>query len=198
MSDWMTRAWTHTLKQPDQTSCGAATLVVARMINDESYAELLIDGTHPTTGFAMAGTLEERFAAETLAMHRRTTTAVDVSGRFQMPWPQSLGTPPWAVARQMSGGSGVKGTTYAADLVSPFDRRDSLSEILHATRNGHVVPLFVGNTWSPRHVVLVLDPELVTYNPASGRRGQFSASQFTDARLEDVSWPRPWFAILPQ
>ena len=59
------------LRQPDQRSCGAATLVMARAVQDPAYAELLLDGRHPVTGHTLLGTLSERFAAEVLAMHRR-------------------------------------------------------------------------------------------------------------------------------
>lgn len=199
MTDWLAQAWRHELKQPDQRSCGAAVLVVARMINDAGYAEALVAGRHPATGWTPEGeTLLDRFAAETLAMHKRSTGLVDVRGRLQVPWPETFGTPPWAVARQMSGASGVPGTTYDARPVSPFDRRDSLAAILHATRNGHVVPVFVGNRWSPRHVVLVLDPDLVTYDPARGRRVDLRANDFVEGELMNASWPVPWFAVLPE
>ena len=106
----MDQAWRQELKQPDPRSCGAATLVVARMINDPAYAELMMTGAHPSTGHTLKGNaLEDRFAAETLAMHKRSTGITDIRGRLQIPWPETFGTPPWSVARQMSTSSGVKG-----------------------------------------------------------------------------------------
>lgn len=71
--------WSHRLTQPNQQTCGAAVLVVARMLTDPAYAarvESVVD-----------------FEVETLAMHRRTTSSVDISGRLQFPWPRALGTP---------------------------------------------------------------------------------------------------------
>lgn len=199
MSDWMEQAWRHELKQPDQRSCGAATLVVAHMINDEAYAQALVSGTHPATGWTPQGsTLEERFSSEVLSMHKRSTGLTDVTGRVQIPWPETFGTPPWSVARQMSGGSGVRGTTYDADLVSPFDRRDALAAVLHATRNGHATPLFVGTRWTPRHVVLVLDPDLRTYDPARGRPVSVRSSDFVEATLDVAGWSKPWFVVVPR
>ena len=59
------------LVQPDARSCGAASLVAARMLLDPAYAALV------TTG--------DRFAAETLGMHRRVTGAVALDGRLQLP-----------------------------------------------------------------------------------------------------------------
>ena len=56
------------LKQPDRLSCGAAVLVVARMLSDEVYA----------------GRVLPRFAEEVLATHRQVVG-----------WgPRALGTPP--------------------------------------------------------------------------------------------------------
>ncbi len=71
------------LRQPDQRSCGAAVLVAAQMLHDPAYAELVLAGRHPRTGYALAGgTAQERFAAECTAMLRRATGAVDVRGRL--------------------------------------------------------------------------------------------------------------------
>lgn len=196
MSEWMEKVWRHQLKQPDPRSCGAATLVVAGMINDAAYAEMFLTGTHPKTGHQLRGdSIEERFHHEVLSMHKRATGLADVRGHLQVPWPETFGTPPWSVARQMSGGSGVKGTRYDADIV--FDRRDALAAILHATRNGHATPFYVGNKWMARHVVLALDPELTTYDPARGRRLTVKAGDFVDAKLDLGGWKKPWFIVVP-
>jgi hypothetical protein len=190
--------WSHRYRQPDRFSCGAAVLVVARMVNDPAYAALVLTGRHPRTGAALAGTgVEERFAAEVLAMHRRTTGPVDVSGSLQLPWPQGLGTPPWAVARQMSGASGVRGARYDARVVNPFDRRAGLRAIRAAAAAGHAVPLYIGTRWTPRHVVLVLDESLDTYDPSRGRRVRIDADDFAGGDLDIAGWSRPWFSVLP-
>lgn len=65
------------LKQPDRLSCGAAVLVVARMLSDEVYA----------------GRVLPRFAEEVLATHRQVVGW----------WPRALGTPPWALLRHLPG-----------------------------------------------------------------------------------------------
>ncbi len=198
MAEWMEQVWRHTLKQPDPRSCGPASLVMARMINDEAYAELLLSGAHPATGHTLKGeSFEERFNSETLSRHKRITSPTDVRGRSQLPWPKALGTAPWAITRQMNGGSGVKGTTYDTDLVNPLDERDALAAILHATRNGHATPLYVGTRWLPRHVVLVLDPDLTTYDPAVGRRINIKPSDFVDAKLKVAGWSKAWFITVP-
>ena len=182
------------LRQPDARSCGAAVLVMARSIEDPEYAELLATGLHPGTGHRLPGTMRERFTAEVLAMHRRTTGPVDVRGAAQLPWPRALGTPPWAVARQLSGSTG---TRWESRSVPPWSRASALTAIrkVAATRP---VPVYVGSRWLPRHVVLVLDAELRVYEPASGHLVQVTAGDFTGGSLRLAGWSRPWFAVLPR
>ena len=190
----MKEAFGHRMQQPDPTSCGAASLVVAKMAGDQAYAEFVLTGRHPGTGLMQAGSLEARFAAETLAMHERVTGDKDARGRMQMPWPKALGTPPWAVARQMSA---TTGTSYGVSTVNPFGRSGALQKIVDATSFGHVVPLYVGNRWSPRHVVLVLSPELEVYEPAAGRRVTIKENDFVKGTLDLGGWEKPWVSVLP-
>jgi hypothetical protein len=190
----MTQAFGRRMQQPDPTSCGAASLVVAQMSNDPAYAEFMLTGKHPGSGLMLAGSLEDRFSAEVLAMHKRVTGDKDARGRMQMPWPKALGTPPWAVARQLSATSG---TTYEVATVNPFGRRGALRKIVDATSFGHVVPVYVGNRWSPRHVVLVLSPELEVYEPAAGRRVQIKEDDFVNGKLDLGGWEKPWVSVLP-
>ena len=192
--DWMEQAFGQRLQQPDPTSCGAASLVIAQMSKDPEYAEFVMTGKHPGNGFLLAGSIKDRFSAEALAMHERVTGDKDARGRAQMPWPKALGTPPWAVARQMSA---VTGTTYDSSAINPFNRKSALRKIVDATSFGHVVPLYVGNRWSPRHVVLVLSPELEVYEPAAGKRVRMSEDDFTDAKLDLAGCDKPWFSVLP-
>ncbi|KRF18860.1 hypothetical protein ASG90_02910 [Nocardioides sp. Soil797] len=173
----------HPLVQPDQRSCGAAVLVVARMLDDDDYAAY-VDSAHA-------------FKDEVLAVHRRVTGTSDATGRAQLPWPRALGTPPWAVARELSA---ITGTPYAARLVLPtaLARERCLDAVEAAARDGHPVALYLGNRWLPRHVVLVLDPDLTTYDPARGRRVAFRRDQFVDAELHIAGWSHPWFVVLPE
>ena len=196
------RAFAHGLVQPDQKTCGSAVLVMARMINDPAYAEYVLGGTHPVTGLVVGGSVRERFGAEAAAMLRRTNLPVDVSGRLQVPWPRQFGTLPWAVARQMHGpaGSGVPGTTYDVTPVLPHRRDQAFARTVAAVAAGHVVPLFVGNRWLARHVVLVVagdDQRLRVYDPAAGRRVDLSRDDFVAGRLGAGGWPVPWFVVLP-
>ena len=78
-------------------------------------------------------------------MHRRTTSSVDVRGAAQLPWPRRYGTPPWAVARQLSGSTG---TPWQAKAISPWGRSGALKEIRTAAAR-QPVPVFVGSRWLP-------------------------------------------------
>lgn len=153
-------------------------LVVHQMLRDPAYAERVAD----------------RFDDECLAMHARATGPVDVTGRAQLPWPRALGTPPWAVAAQLSGTTGVRHRPLA---IRPGRRERALDRIRAAATAGNPVPLYVGSRWLPRHVVLVLDGELRTYDPASGRQVRIDAGSFASGRLSVSGWSRPWFAVIP-
>jgi hypothetical protein len=196
---------TERLVQPDRRSCGASVLVVARMLLDRGYAELVATGRHPVTGFLLPGALSDRFRSEVLTMHRRVTGPVDVGGRLQLPWPRPLGTPPWAVARQLSATGrpalGHSVVTLRAGRSAVFDR------IVAATAAGRPVPLYVGNRWAPRHVVLLLGggpggglgpvDRVRCYDPDCGRVVDVEREAFVRGRLGLGGWDRPWCAVLP-
>ena len=130
-------------------------------------------------------------------MHRRVTSAADVRGRLQLPWPRALGTPPWAVAHQLAGSTG---TEHDVRLLLD-DRETAYDDLVAATRHQHPVPLYVGNRWLPRHVVLVLgevDRALRVYEPASGRLVDVPRAAFRTGTLELAGWDTPWFSVLPR
>lgn len=169
------------LRQPDQRSCGAAVLVMTEVLGNEAYAEWLADG----------GT--ERFDQEVLAMHRRATGPIDAAGRIQAPWSRLLGTPPWAVSRQLAA---RRGRPHESHPVLPWSRSRALESIRTAAASA-AVPLFIGSVL-PRHVVLVLDDDLRTYDPASGRTRTVDADEFVAAKVTDLAWPVPWFWVGPR
>jgi hypothetical protein len=178
--DWPERVFRERLVQPDRVSCGATVLVVARMILDHEYGEHI--GAAPS--------VPDRFREEVLAMHRRVTSAVD-RGHLQLPWPRSLGTPPWAVARQL-GDHEVRWIR-----TSPGPGYDA---VVAATRRRQPVPVYVGSRWLPRHVVLALgehDGALRFYEPARGRLMDVSRAEFATGRVGLAGWDHAWWAILP-
>lgn len=189
------------LVQPDGRSCGAACLVAARMLVDPDYATLVTSGTHPGTGMTVAGTTQERFGRETLAMHRRVTGAAVLGGGKQLPWPRVVGTPPWAVAHQLgaTGGPGLDPTPYDMDVVRalPGDAGLLIRRGLGLRRP---VAVFVGDRWLPRHVVLAVDAtgdSIDCYDPARGRVVAASTRAFTDRRLPFGPWTHVWFVVSP-
>lgn len=192
---WATTLLAQRPVQPDDRSCGAASLVVAQAVRHEGYAELLVTGVHPGTGWRVPGPVAERFGAETLAMHRRVTGPVDLAGRTQVPWPRALGTPPWAIAHQLSRAD--RRYVVRQALVG---RAAVLDALLARLGPETPVALFVGDRWSPRHVVLALDPDedgFRAYDPASGRLRPVTREAFVGRRLPFGRWHRPWFVVRP-
>lgn len=188
--------------QPDQRSCGAASLVVARFLGDPAYRELLEGGslTSPRT-VAGEAALRERFEAETLSLHRQITGLADTSGRPQVPWPRKFGTPPWAVARQLSRTPGADGTTTPYGWhVARTSLSSAYQRLLDATQADRVAGLFVGSTWVPRHVVLVVGATgatLEVYDPARGRLHTLDKVTFTGSRIDIAGWDVAWMVVTP-
>ena len=186
--------------QPDQTTCGSSSLVMAKMINTPDYGETILQ---PGNDGAMdLGVVKLRFDRAVLAMHVVTGGWKDSAGSWQLPWPAQLGTAPWAVARQMGivGGSGVVGSSYRSHLVDPFNPGASYSAITTAVEAGQYVPLFIGNDVMARHVVLVTghtdDDGLSIYDPSGGQWVSASRDSYVGNDLDVAGWRQPWFTIL--
>ena len=152
---WAAAVFRRRFSQPDQTTCGPTCLVVARILADQEYAG---EASEPET-----------FRAEVLALHQKVTSLRDTLGphaaalaaRSSAPrpgrWPAR-----WRRSPAMS---------FDSDLVVS-GRGSAYDRIAAATAEGHRVPVFVGNRWLPRHVVLalgVVDDALRFYEPAKGR-----------------------------
>jgi hypothetical protein len=176
------------LAQPDQRSCGASSLVAARMLLDPRYA-------------AQVAGRPSGFATDALATHRRVTGIVDARGVLQVPWPRILGTPPWAVARQMSILSGADFPAVDYDTHLVLANRDRLfGRMAEACASGRPVPFYVGDRWLPRHVVLAVGPAregLRVYNPAHGSVITIRTPDFVASTLPFGRWRKPWFVVLP-
>ena len=166
------------LRQPDARSCGAASVVMAR---------LLRESREPTS---------EEFRREVLACHRRLTSARGDDG-WQVPWPRALGTPPWAVARELES---LTGADHDVGVVrwSQQSRAETF-ERLAATGGA----LYVGSRLLPRHVLLVLggDPgrrdALRCYQPSRGTVVTLPREEFLRHGLTRAGWPYPWLAVTP-
>ncbi len=164
------------LTQPDQRSCGPSSLVAARMLVDPTY--------EPAS-----------FSDDVLDLHRRITRST-AFGRAQLPWPRALGTPPWAVARTMAE---ITGDGHRTRVVRWGDRSDDLLRLAAA---GHPCPIYIGDRWLPRHVVLVVGagPDgLEVYNPARGTVAHVSREAFEAGSLTTMGrWSIPWLVVTPR
>ena len=170
------------LSQPDQRSCGPSSLVAAHILVDPAYA---------------ATQNPHAFATSVLALHRQIT-APSFGGRAQLPWPRALGTPPWAVAHAMSSFTGAR---YRTRLARFGGRAGPMSRMREALSAGRPCPLYVGDRWLPRHVVLAVEPTgdgVLVYNPAHGTVSELLATDFEAGKLTTFGrWVKPWFAVLP-
>ncbi|GAB3256738.1 cysteine peptidase family C39 domain-containing protein [Nocardioides dilutus] len=178
------------MRQPDQRSCGPSAVVAARMLLDRSYADAVRDAQ------------DDRFASDVLTTHRRATSAL-VGGRLQVPWPRALGTPPWAVARELSAVSGpgapARSYRWRVAVLRPGSAFDRAATGVDA---GRPVGLYVGNAWLPRHVVLVVgradDDALWVYDPARGARVEMTRASVKSRALTFGRWDRLWFDVSPR
>ena len=216
-----------TFQQPDDTTCGSSSLVMARMLNDPAYAMSVITGYDPRTGqqatLLSSGPgqspnsdpnvqMQLRFAQEATTMHDQTSSTTTHDGGFNGWWPEAWGTSPGATARQMSGGdglSGVPGSSYEVQYVDPADRTATYDDIVRAVDDGHAVPIFDydiqrdSDGQSGAHVTLVTGTQgddLLVYEPGSGATVTLSREQFITANLEEarLGWDRPMAAVLPR
>lgn len=172
------------LRQPDQRSCGAATLVMARMLREPAYRRTVLN--------------RAVFAREVLALHGRVTGIVDVSGRLQLPWPRALGTPPWAVARQLSWRSS---SGYAVRPARGPARRGAVAAVVRAVEAGDLAVLYVGSRWLPRHVVLVTggdEAALRVYDPGPGVERPLAVRALERGWMRFGRWDRLWFVVAPR
>lgn len=159
------------LRQPDRLSCGAASMVVARALLAEQA-------------------IGSEWRTEVLATHRALTGARDPRGAAQLPWPRVLGTPPWAVARELAALTGRRHRTLPV-----LDRDAAYRRLLAASKPA---ALYVGNRWLPRHVALVVaaDAERLTcYEPSRGVAAAVPRSAFDDGLLRLAGWDVPWFTV---
>lgn len=165
------------LPQPDPTTCGSSVVVVARLMRDPSYAARVLGSPDPHAAFV----------AEVMSMHARVRRI----------WPRGLGTTPWAMARALRQ---VTGLRYVVRWVSPSRRLSAWRELHSLVSAGDLVAVYVGNRWSPRHVVLAhrAAPDVVgAYEPGQGRTRRATVDMFVEGRLR-WGWRLPWALVLPR
>lgn len=179
--------------QATSTTCGSATLVVARMILDPGVAaEVLVEGR-----------VAERFAQHEQTMKRRTNGLFGPTGRPRLPWPRALGTPPWGAAAQMTELARADGTRFLVrpvDSDSAPDRLAAFDALTMSVAAGHPAVLYVGDDLTPRHVALATaggTEGLRLYDPAVGRLVTVRRDAFEAGRVNIAGWQRVWAVVVP-
>ncbi|GAA5032434.1 hypothetical protein GCM10023258_31390 [Terrabacter aeriphilus] len=195
--------------QQTSTTCGSASLAVARMLRDPALARWVRDGIRPLGVVADArdpGTPTGRFAAYEQVVAGRTNAALGPGARPQLPWPRALGTPPWGARRELEHGAADPGTPYGVGWLrtrGPAGLAQAHAALRTRVRPGAPALLYVGNAWAPRHVVLVLPsaggggPELAVYEPSIGRVVDLDEAAFASRTLRLGGWDVPWLTVQP-
>ncbi|MDQ2755731.1 MAG: hypothetical protein M3Y71_04085 [Actinomycetota bacterium] len=193
--------------QHSATTCGAASLTVARLLADPGFAGWMQTGVSAgSAGRAFLPNLatpDERFAAAEELTIRRTNHLVGPGRRLQLPWPRGLGTPPWGARHELEHGAATPGTRYVVRWCRPGGvsaRRRLLERVGRAVTPGRPAALYVGSSLLPRHVTLVVagaDGGPVLYDPSAGVVLALDPDALSAARLGVAGWPVPWCAVLP-
>lgn len=169
------------LQQPDRRSCGAAVAVMAEALRNDGYARRLLAGG------------DEEFDREVRAMHRRVTGPVDAAGAIQVPWLRAIGTPPWALVRQLG-----RQSISRRVVVARFRPGRAWAAMNTSLSRGELVPVYVGSCWLPRHVVLAIEPiedAVRIYEPGSGRVVRATREEWIEGRLLLGGWRAPWCVV---
>lgn len=185
--------------QQSAVSCGAACLVVARMLRDPALAGWVVQGPQGDTR-----SVDERFADLERRTMRRTNGARTYPGRPHVPWPSRLGTSPWGAAAELETRGADPGHRYRVLPVRGLAREElggAFDAIVSRVRPGAPALLYVGSAALPRHVCLLFateqDRTVLVYEPASGAVDLPSRQRFTTARLGLAGWDRPWLLVAP-
>ncbi|WP_322936903.1 hypothetical protein [Nocardioides bizhenqiangii] len=173
--DWPADLRPAALKQPDARSCGAASVVAARV--------LLTSWRPDDPGTAIR------------SEHRRLTSSHSHRERFQVPWPRRLGTPPWAVANALTALTGERIAT-----VNARPRPGLGYDVLVEQVRTRPVGVYVGNRWLPRHVVLAIaaadDGAAVrVFDPARGDLVAVPRERWQTHRVGAGRWSHLWFVL---
>lgn len=195
------------LRQVDDRTCGAASLIVARMLLRPAYARTMMTGGSASTAPPHAqADVRSRFAEQSRLVHARTNRALGRIGargfRVRLPWPRALGTPPWGVRDELWALADSKYRTLLIDSDSRNSRARAFAALTRSVGRGLPAALFTGNDLSPRHVVLIIgrspgpDSALQVFDPGRGVVVWMNLGDF-EGRLGDVAWTRPWAVVVP-
>ena len=195
----------HAPLQQTNTTCGSASLTIARMLVNPAFARWIRDGIRRDAREGDPpdpGTEAERFGAYEQVVMSRTNALLGAGGRLQLPWPTALGTPPWGALKELEFGAADADARYDVAWFRHRSRRGlerAYADLRDRVRVGRPALLYVGNAWLPRHVVLVMpatgQQELDVYEPSVGRVVDLPSQAFVQRRLAIGGWHVPWAAV---
>lgn len=212
----------HVPPQSSPTSCGAACLVLARMLIDPGYAQWIVgESGEPAaasavstvgdagvgTGAAGAGGADaqlERWRQAQTEVVRRTNAVGRYPGLLQAPWPANLGTPPWGARAELERSCSLPGVSYEVRMVR-FHSDAALGSVFDGTLArvgvGRPVLCYVGSDMMPRHIVLWLrtepDAPVLQYDPVDGSLTRPVRAAFVGRRMGSAGWDMPWLLLRP-
>jgi hypothetical protein len=151
------------VSQYDDTTCGAAVVVVARAMVDPIYALQLTTGGRPDWTAESDSAFQDRLRAQEQRVHQDADRL----------WLKAAGTPPWGVSDQLNRGLAGLGVRYGWTLLvggRPSKTAGVIRRALSAARQGYLVPILIGDV-IPRHYVLLVHDGAagaVFYEPTAG------------------------------
>lgn len=129
------------------------------MLVSPEFAGWVVDGIDPKGGPTDSRSQSDRFAEHERTVMSRTNGLHAADGSLNLPWPHSLGTPPWGAEKELGRAAATQSADYAMRVVgfsSGTALREAHQTLLGQVREGLPALLYIGNTWMPRHVTLVL------------------------------------------
>jgi hypothetical protein len=191
--------------QQSTTTCGTASLTVARMLVNPVFARWINTGLGKDArddDVPDGGTVTERFAAYEQVVAGRTNGILGAGRRLQVPWPRAFGTPPWGARNEIEFGASDPTADYDVSWFrfgSSGRLERSYAALRERVADGRPALLYIGNAWTPRHVVLVMPPtrgqQLDVYEPSVGRVLDLPREAFAARRLRMAGWDVPWAAV---
>ena len=98
------------------------------MLVSAEFGQWIVNGIDPKGGQRDFRSEPERFAEHEREVMNRTNGIRAAGGRLNIPWPRSLGTPPWGAEKELEYGAARPGATYAMRLVR-FGPSDALRAV---------------------------------------------------------------------
>ncbi|WP_462418008.1 hypothetical protein [Kytococcus sp. Marseille-QA3725] len=178
-------------QQASEVTCGAASLVAAQRLLERMPLPAADDPVEV-----------EDFQGAEFARFGRTNNPWE-AGVLRMPWPMSLGTPPWgalAELRRIVRAERDGDPRYGMGLVRRAGA-GGLGEALQGVGQHEPALLYVGSRWLPRHVCLLAeDPtgRLALYDPAGGTVVEADVDALAAGEQRVAGWSVPWAVVAPR